>query len=123
MPKVGGSALIRFASELGMLVAYGFVGALIVDGVAASVVLGVALPVLAMFTWGAWVAPKARRRLDDPTRLLVELVLFAVACVGLAALARWPWAAGLLAAYLLGLPHRRAEAASPAAPENSSGEM
>jgi Protein of unknown function (DUF2568) len=33
--------------------------------------------------WGLWVAPASRRRLADPARLVVEVVLFAA---GLAAL-------------------------------------
>ena len=46
--------------------------------------LAVAAPVLAMIIWGLWLAPRARRRLRDPLRLTVELVLFAVAAVALA---------------------------------------
>ena len=31
--------------------------------------------------WGLWVAPKAQRRLTDPLRITVELVIFAAATV------------------------------------------
>jgi hypothetical protein len=36
--------------------------------------------------WGAWVAPKAKRRLPDPLRLLVELAILALATVAFAEL-------------------------------------
>ena len=49
---------------------------------AGRIVLAVAAPVLAMIIWG--LAPRARRRLRDPLRLAVELVLFAVAAAALA---------------------------------------
>ena len=47
-------------------------------------VLGILLGVVVIALWGAWVAPKAQRRLPDPARLLVELGIFAVATVAFA---------------------------------------
>ena len=41
--------------------------------------LGLGAPLLAALVWGGFVAPKARRRLEDPSRLLVELVIFGLA--------------------------------------------
>jgi hypothetical protein len=35
--------------------------------------------------WGLWVAPAWRRRLTDPTRLMVEAVLFAAGVAALTA--------------------------------------
>jgi hypothetical protein len=35
--------------------------------------------------WGLWVAPASRRRLADPLRLAVEVVLFAAGVAALAA--------------------------------------
>lgn len=45
---------------------------------ALRVAAAMAAPLAAAAVWGAWIAPKARRRLDDPARLAVESVLFAL---------------------------------------------
>ena len=50
-----------------------------------SVVVGVLAVVIVAAIWGVLVAPKAGRRLEDPLRLWLEVVLFALAGVGLAA--------------------------------------
>lgn len=87
----------RFASELGMLAALGVGGWTL--GAPAGAVLGVllaaALPVLAAVVWGRWVAPRASRRLQDPARLGVEVVLFGAAAGGLALSGRVGWAVAL----------------------------
>ena len=49
--------------------------------------------------WGLWVAPRASRRLADPQRLVLELVLFAAAIAALA-VAGQPLLAGVFAAVL-----------------------
>ena len=43
--------------------------------------LGLLLGVAVIAVWGAWVAPKAQRRLPDPYRLVLELAIFALATV------------------------------------------
>jgi hypothetical protein len=75
----------RFLAELAMLAALAWGGWYLTDTVALSVVLAVALPVLAAIVWGRWVAPRAAHRLPDPARLGVEITLFAVAFVSVAA--------------------------------------
>jgi hypothetical protein len=76
---------VRFGSELAMLALLAVVGARAGSGVVWSVLLGVAAPLAAAAVWGVAVAPKARRRLPDPARLVVELVLFALTAAGLVA--------------------------------------
>jgi hypothetical protein len=76
---------VRFGSELAMLALLAVVGARAGSGVVWSVLLGVAAPLAAAAVWGVAVAPKARRRLPDPARLVVELVLFAATAAGLVA--------------------------------------
>lgn len=77
-------AVLRFTAELGMLAALGYVGwRTAPGGTAAAIVLTAALPVTAALTWSRWVAPRAARRLEDPARLGVELVLFTAAVAGL----------------------------------------
>ncbi|HKV69449.1 MAG TPA: DUF2568 domain-containing protein, partial [Gaiellales bacterium] len=53
---------LKFLLELAALVAFGLWGASIASGFAA-VVLAVLLPVVVAVLWGAFAAPKARRRL------------------------------------------------------------
>ena len=86
---------LRFVLELCMLVALG------IWGFSENIVLGIAAPLAAAVVWGLWIAPKASRRLRDPLRLVVELLLFAAAGVALAA-ADHPLAAAIfLAAVVL----------------------
>ncbi len=75
---------IRFLLELAMLVALGWVGGEIGSSWVVRVLLAIAFPLVAAVVWGTFIAPKAPRRLADPAKLLVELVLFGAAVVGLA---------------------------------------
>jgi hypothetical protein len=86
-----------FLAELGMLAAF-VVGGLALDApLLVRVVVAVAAPVAAATIWGAYLAPKARRPLPDPGRLLVELALFGGAVASLV-LAGHPVAATVLGA-------------------------
>jgi hypothetical protein len=67
------SLAVRFACELAALVGVGWWGWTVTP------VLGVALTIVVAAVWGAWIAPRARRRLPDPARLALELVIFAAA--------------------------------------------
>ena len=65
---------VRFACEVVALVAFVWWGWPFVGWLVAIAVAGM---------WGLAVAPKAKHRLPDPSRLLVELVIFASATVAL----------------------------------------
>jgi hypothetical protein len=97
------SLTVRFACELAALVAVGWWGWTVTP------VLGVALPLLVAVVWGAWIAPKARRRLADPVRLVLELVIFAGATASFVAVGQW--VVGILfavAAVGTAIPYREA---------------
>jgi hypothetical protein len=97
------SLTVRFACELAALVAVGWWGWTVTP------VLGVALPLLVAVVWGAWIAPKARRRLADPVRLVLELVIFAGATASF--VAGGQWVVGILfavAAVGTAIPYREA---------------
>jgi DNA-binding IclR family transcriptional regulator len=97
-------AVVRFTAELGMLAALFYVGwRLAPDSTALGLALAAALPVAAALTWNRWVAPRAQRRLEDPARLVVELVLFGIAVVGLAVVGPGSWS--LVAAVVLGVAY------------------
>ena len=48
-------------------------------------VLVVAAPLAIALLWGRWVAPKAKARVGDPWKLLLELLVFGAAVAALAA--------------------------------------
>jgi hypothetical protein len=77
------SAGLRFLLELAGLAAVAYWGVAVGDGLLQQVALAVGAVVLLAGVWGLFVAPKAVRRLDDPMRLAVELVVFGVAAVAL----------------------------------------
>jgi hypothetical protein len=63
---------VRFACEIAAVIAVAWWG---------WTVLGILAGIAVIAVWGVWVAPKAKRRLPDPIRLLVELGIFALATV------------------------------------------
>jgi len=71
----------RFLTELALLAGLAVAGALLGDGVVFSIVDAVLLPLVAAALWGVFIAPRARRRLPEPARLIVEIALFAGAGV------------------------------------------
>lgn len=104
---------LRFLAEMGMLAALAWGGWHLMDGAVLSIVVAVALPLLAAAVWGRWVAPRAGHRLPDPARAGVEMVLFLTAFVVLTQARPHPetigWGLALLAAYALSMPARRVE--------------
>jgi hypothetical protein len=74
---------VRFlVAELGALAALVWWG---VDRGGFAVVLGLAAAAVVVLLWALFVAPRASRRLDDPARLALEVVIFAAATVALVA--------------------------------------
>jgi hypothetical protein len=84
---------LRFLLELGALAAVGAWGLRAGEG-PAGVALGVGLPLALAASWGAFVSPKAPRRLPDPWRLAAELLAFGLATAALAGVGRPALAAG-----------------------------
>lgn len=79
-------AAVRFLSELALLAGVGWLGALLGRGGVLSVVLAVVGVVAVVVLWSLLLAPRANRRLVDPGRLIVEIVLFGGTAAALAAL-------------------------------------
>ncbi|MBE8517678.1 YrdB family protein [Amycolatopsis sp. H6(2020)] len=75
---------VRFLTELMLLGGLALAGTQLGGGVALAIVDAVLLPVAAAALWGLFVAPRARRRLPEPARFLLEFALFAVTGVVLA---------------------------------------
>lgn len=70
---------IRFLTELAMLAGLAVAGARLGGDVVLGIVYAVLLPAVAATVWGLFIGPRARRRLPEPARFLVEFALFAVA--------------------------------------------
>lgn len=90
---------VRFLLELAAMAALGFWGWNAPGPVAVRVLTAAVPPLAAAMVWGTWVAPKARRRLPDPLRLVVEVLVFGNAVVGLLVTGHPGWALALAAAY------------------------
>lgn len=83
---------VRLFAELAIVVASGFWGWRVTDGSFDSVpdaFIGIAAGLMAALgwaiVWGAFIAPKAKWRLRDPVRFLVEMGMFVAFAVALSA--------------------------------------
>ncbi|MGN6303085.1 MAG: YrdB family protein [Angustibacter sp.] len=83
--------VLRFVLELVMFVGLAWAAAALVSGRWPSIAAAVVAPVVAIGVWGVLIAPGSRRRLADPARLVVELLLFAATAVGVAAAEHPAW--------------------------------
>lgn len=82
-PWQGSLLTVRFLTELALLAVLAVV-AIRAHGLLAVRIGVAALAVVAAAAiWGLWIAPRAGRRLPDPWRLIVEIVLFGLATAGL----------------------------------------
>ena len=80
----GGSLLtLRFLTELATVAALATAGALAHTAVAWRVVLAILGVVLFAVIWGLAIGPRASRRLGDPVRLVVEILIFVVSALAL----------------------------------------
>ena len=75
---------LRFVLELCALAALAYGGWHVPGPGWVRLLVAVALPVVAAVVWGQWVAPKARRPIPDPLRLVPEWLVFGGAAVALA---------------------------------------
>lgn len=92
---------LRFLLELAALAALGYWGGTAPTSTAARAVLAVALPVAAAAFWGIFVAPRARVVLPTGVRMMLGLLVFAVAAAALADRGHRRLAAGFAALALL----------------------
>jgi hypothetical protein len=80
----GGSLLtLRFLTELATVAALATAGALAHTAVAWRVVLAILGVALFAVIWGRWIGPRAAHRLNDPSRLVAEILIFVVSAVAL----------------------------------------
>jgi hypothetical protein len=77
---------LRFLLELAALVALVGWGLGLHASLPLRVVAGIGAALGFAAVWGVFIAPKARRRLRDPAKVVLELVLFGAAALSLG----WP---------------------------------
>jgi hypothetical protein len=92
---------IRFVLELCMLAALAYWGFQLEGGWPLRLLVGIGAPLLAATVWSLLIAPKAKRRLTDPWRFVVELGLFGLAAVALMGAGRPSLAILLLVVFLI----------------------
>ena len=98
--KMGNLAL-RFVLELCMLASLGAWGWSVGGTLVVKIMLAVVIVVVVATIWGVFLSPRRNVQLPAAVRLAMELVLFALAVVALAALAQPVLAAALGVAYLI----------------------
>jgi hypothetical protein len=76
---------VRFLLELALLAAFAYAGGTVGSATWLQIVVAIAAPCAVAAAWGAWFAPRASRRLPDPLRLALEVLLFAAGGGALAA--------------------------------------
>jgi Protein of unknown function (DUF2568) len=92
---------VRFTLELCALAALAAWGWQLAEAAWARTLLAIAAPLVAAVAWGAWVAPKAARRLPDPARLAVEALVFAGATAALLSMHHVALALALVLVYVI----------------------
>ncbi len=75
--------LLRFLLELCILAALGYWGFQTGQQTIAKIGLGIGAPLLAAVVWGIFLAPASSRRLREPWRSILELVVFGSAIAAL----------------------------------------
>lgn len=111
----------RFLLELCVFASWAVAGAQLGRGAVARIALGFVAATLVIVLWGLFVAPRARFPLPLPAWILIQLAIFAIAVLGLAAAGHPLLAAALAlllalnsaALFLLGDSRERHRAGAP----------
>ncbi len=76
---------LSFLLELAMLVAFGYWGFNTGDSTLVHILFGIGLPVIAIIIWSIYNAPMSKRRLSRTPRTILEVVMFSLGALTLAA--------------------------------------
>jgi uncharacterized membrane protein len=79
------NAPLAFLLELAMLAAFGYFGFHAGDVFVFQLLLGIGIPLTAVFIWAKWLAPKAKERLKMPGLVAAKAILFGLAALALIA--------------------------------------
>jgi len=92
---------VRFLLELCILAIFSYWGFQTGSNTFMKFLSGLGAPILFAVTWGTFLAPKSPGRLHEPWLLLLELVIFALACWALYSTGNAGLAAGFGSIYIL----------------------
>lgn len=81
--------IFRFVLELLVLLALFLWGTSLSGELPVQLALGLGAPLVVMLVWATFVAPRAARRLPDPPRLAVELVVWVLGALALGLAVSW----------------------------------
>jgi hypothetical protein len=130
-PLVGAVLALRVVTELALVAGAAWAASTRPRVVPVAIALGIVAALAVAMVWGIWIAPASRRRLPDPFRLGLEVLLFVVVAAGLLRVGHAP-AAGVLAVAgvvtavavrFLPAQVRDVEAVRPAPPAAAAGEL
>jgi hypothetical protein len=83
---------LSFLLELAMLVAFGYWGFNTGDSTLLHWILGLGIPIVAIIIWSIFNAPMSKRRLPRIPRTILEVVMFSLGALALAAAGQTTWA-------------------------------
>jgi len=83
---------LSFLLELAMLVAFGYWGFNTGDSTLLHWLLGLGIPIVAIIIWSIFNAPLSKRRLPRTSRTILEVVMFGLGALALAAAGQMMWA-------------------------------
>jgi hypothetical protein len=84
-PIQSANLAVRFALELCALAALAYWGWHVSDVLVVRLLTALAAAAVGALVWGIWVAPKSKRRLPDPWRLIPEALVFGSAALAMVA--------------------------------------
>jgi len=84
---------LAFLLELLMLVAFGYWGFHTGSSTLVQWILGLGVPLVAIVIWSIFNAPQSKRRLPRTPRTILEVVMFSLGALALAAAGQTTWAA------------------------------
>ena len=71
--------LVSFLLEVGLVVLAGYWGFHQSESSILNYILAIGVPTVIILLWGAWAAPKSKRRLKNPVRTIFKLAMMAFA--------------------------------------------
>lgn len=84
-PVSSANLAFRFVLEIASLIALAYGGWRLGSGISGQLLLALGAPLTFVAIWGVFISPKAPRRIADPVRLGLEVLLFAGVTIMIAA--------------------------------------
>lgn len=92
---------LSFILELCALFVFGYWGYTLGQSALGKIALGIIGAAVFVAVWGLFMAPRSPRRLQEPARFIVELLIFSLAVAALYSIGQSLWASLLGAVYAI----------------------